>query len=138
MAVCNDASPKKIGRSKQDSLMLRTNRSAWAFRFGDRGGSFTDSTSASAIIFRNSAVNSGSRFVNQVSLSGQDSLLRIREIAHDPAHPQSIRATRDPCNLDLPCGEFHEKQNDKSLQLSLGPHFHGEEVRGHDQLPMPA
>ena len=74
--------------------------------------------------------------VNLVSLSRQDSLLRIREIARDLAHPQSIRATRDPRNLDLQCGEFHEKQNDKSLQPSPGPHFQGEEVRGYDQLPM--
>src|ERR1700689_3894521 len=34
--------------------------------------------------------------VNQVSLSGQDSLLRISQIARDLAHPQSIRGTRDP------------------------------------------
>ena len=39
---------EEINRSKQDSLMLRTNHSAWAFKFGDRGGSFTDSTPASA------------------------------------------------------------------------------------------
>jgi hypothetical protein len=45
----------------QDSLMLRTNRSAWTFKFGDRGGIFTDSTPVSAIIFKNSSVNSGSR-----------------------------------------------------------------------------
>ena len=37
-------SPNKIIRSKQDSVMLRTKRSAQLFRFGDRGGSFTDST----------------------------------------------------------------------------------------------
>jgi hypothetical protein len=51
MAARNDASPKKIMRSTHDSLMLRTNLSAWAFRFGDRGGSFTDSTPVSAIVF---------------------------------------------------------------------------------------
>ena len=41
-------------------LDAASNRSAWAFKFGDRGGSFTDSTPVSAIIFKNSA-NSGSR-----------------------------------------------------------------------------
>src|SRR5436309_14862009 len=35
-AVRNDCSPNKIRRSKQDSLILRTNRSAWAFRLGER------------------------------------------------------------------------------------------------------
>ena len=52
---------QKIIRSRQDSLMLRTNLSACAFRFGDRGGNLTDSTSKSATMFRNSAVNRGSR-----------------------------------------------------------------------------
>jgi hypothetical protein len=51
-------------------------------------------------------------------------------------HPQSIRGTRDPCNLDLPREELDEEQNDKSLQPSPGPNFHGEKVRGHDQIPM--
>jgi hypothetical protein len=61
MAARDYVSLKKISRSKQDSLMLRTNLFAWAFKFGDRGGSFTDSTPVSAIIFKNSEVNSGSR-----------------------------------------------------------------------------
>ena len=39
----------------------RTNLSACAFRFGDRGGSFTDFTPTSAIMSKNSVVNSGSR-----------------------------------------------------------------------------
>src|SRR5580658_7110850 len=113
MAVRNDPSPKKISRSKQDSLMLRTNRSAWAFKFGDRGGSFTDSTPASAIIFKNSAVNSGSRSWIRYRFPVRMPSFASRETARDLAHPQCIRATRDPCNLDLPPGEFHEKQNDK-------------------------
>lgn len=52
---------EKIIRSRQDSLMLRTNRSACAFRFGDRGGGFTGFTPAQAIMAKNSAVDSGSR-----------------------------------------------------------------------------
>jgi hypothetical protein len=40
----NELSPIQIMRSKQDSLMLRTNLSAWALRLGERGGSFTDFT----------------------------------------------------------------------------------------------
>ena len=52
---------QKIIRSRQVSLMLRTNLSACAFRFGDRGGNLTDSASKSATMFRNSVVNRGSR-----------------------------------------------------------------------------
>src|ERR1051325_4520681 len=53
--------PSKITLSRQDSLMVRTNLSANAFRFGDRGGSLTDLTPTPASRFRNSVVNSGSR-----------------------------------------------------------------------------
>src|SRR6516225_3901863 len=48
-------------RSRQDSLIVRTNRSAWAFRFGECGGSLTDSMPFVARIWTNSAVNKGSR-----------------------------------------------------------------------------
>jgi hypothetical protein len=34
----NDACPMKIIRSRHSSLIERTNRSAYAFRFGDIGG----------------------------------------------------------------------------------------------------
>src|ERR1700682_3973361 len=61
VAVRNDSSPNRIVRSRQDSLMVRTNLSACAFRFGDRGGSFTDFTPTSATMSKNSIVNSGSR-----------------------------------------------------------------------------
>lgn len=41
--------------------MLLTNLSAWGFKLGDRGGSFTDFTPAASNVRRDSAVNSGSR-----------------------------------------------------------------------------
>ena len=41
--------------------MVLTKRSAWAFKFGDRGGSFTDCIPESASMLRNSFVYSGSR-----------------------------------------------------------------------------
>jgi hypothetical protein len=55
------ASPNKITRSRHDSLMLRTSRSACPFRFGLRGRIFTEETPVSASTFTNSAVNKGSR-----------------------------------------------------------------------------
>lgn len=52
---------ERIIRSRQDSLMLRPKRSAYAFRFGDRAGSFTEFTPASVSMLRNSAVNNEAR-----------------------------------------------------------------------------
>src|SRR4030095_11692291 len=48
-------------RSRQDSLMVRTTRSAYALRFGDRGGRRTTCTSAAASVSRKATVNRGSR-----------------------------------------------------------------------------
>jgi len=44
MDVRSALSPNKIIRSRQDSLIVRTNRSACAFKFGEDGGNFTDFT----------------------------------------------------------------------------------------------
>ena len=76
--------------------------------------------------------------MNQVSFSIQDTLLHIGEIPSDLAHPQSVRHLRDARDLHLPRRQVDEEQNDKPLQSSPGPRFHGEEVGGHKQLPMPA
>ena len=54
MAVRNDSSPNRIIRSRQNSLTVLTNLSACAFRFGDRGGSFTDLTPTSATMSKKS------------------------------------------------------------------------------------
>jgi len=45
--------PKRIVRSRHSYLIDLTNRSAKAFKFGERGGSFTDSIPHSARIARN-------------------------------------------------------------------------------------
>ena len=66
--------------------------------------------------------------MNQVPFSSQDSVLRIRDIPGHLAHPQSVRHLRDTCDLHLPRRQVDEEQNNKSLQPSPGPHFHGEEV----------
>jgi hypothetical protein len=50
-------------RSKHPSLMVLTKRSAWAFKFGERGGNFTDCTPLVPRVSINSAVNNGSRWV---------------------------------------------------------------------------
>jgi len=54
-------SPNKIIRSRQDFWIVRTNRSAWAFRWGLRGGNFTEATPESGSVCQNSVGNHGSR-----------------------------------------------------------------------------
>src|SRR5579859_2086516 len=89
MVLRNEPSPNRIIRSKHDSLMVRTKRSAWAFRFGERGGSFTGCTPVVASVSRNSAVNNGSRTWIRYLFPDQEAFGSVSEIACQ-AHPESI------------------------------------------------
>src|SRR5215469_13556662 len=121
MAFGNDSSPNKIMRFRHDSLMLRTNLHS---SFGYHAQKLSGEPWVTV--------------VNQVPFSGQDSVLRIREIPGNLAHPQPVRRPCDPGNFHLACSQVDEEQHHEPLQTSPGPHFHSEEIRGHNHLPMPA
>ena len=76
--------------------------------------------------------------VNQVPFSDQNSVLRIREISGNLAHPQSLRRLCNPCDFHLPYRQVDEKQHNEPLQTSASPHFYREEIRAYNHLPMPA
>ena len=109
--------------------MLRTNLSAYAFRFGDRGGSFTDFTPTSASMLQELRGEQRVAIMNQVALAIQDSVDGIGQIPADLAHPQAVGSGRDAGNLHLARRQLDEEQHDEPLQPSPGPHFHGEESR---------
>ena len=58
------------------------------------------------------------------------------KIPADLAHPQPINSGCNTGNFHLARGQLDKEQDDKPLQPSPGPHFHGEEIRSHDQFPM--
>ena len=118
--------------------MVLTNRSAWGFKFGDRGGSFADFTPLAASVPRNSTVNSGSRRVNQVSLPGQEPVPIITEIPGYLTHPDPIRLGCDTRDFHAPCREVEQKEHQKPRQARPRPHLDGEEIRRHHHLPVPA
>jgi hypothetical protein len=74
--------------------------------------------------------------MNQVPFASQDSLLDIRKIAGDLAHPQAIRCLRDARDLHFARRQVDEKQNEKPLQPSPGPHCHGEGIGRDYQVPV--
>jgi len=76
--------------------------------------------------------------MDQVVLAIQNSVDGIRKISSNLTHPQAIRRTRDSGDLNASCRKVNKEQHHESLQPSTSPHFHGEEIRSHDQLPMPA
>jgi hypothetical protein len=57
----SERSPRKTKCSKHSSLIERTNRSAWAFKFGLRGGRTTDSTFSALSSWSNETGNFPSR-----------------------------------------------------------------------------
>src|SRR5947208_10004352 len=99
MAFRKEPSPNRIIRSKHPSLMVLTKRSAWAFRFGERGGNFTDCTPLVPRVSINSAANNGFPVVDHVSFADQEAFSSITEVACDLAHPESIRLPRQSGNL---------------------------------------
>jgi hypothetical protein len=76
--------------------------------------------------------------VNEVSFSSQDSLLRVCKIPRELAHPQSVRHLRVTRNLHLSRTQVDEEDHKKPSQSSPCPHFHGDEIGSHTQLPMSA
>ena len=74
--------------------------------------------------------------MNQVALTPEQSVHHIGDVPAHLVHSQPVRSSGHPGNLHLPRTQIYKKENDKSLQSSLGPDFHGEEIRGYDQLPV--
>src|SRR5262249_55872206 len=108
-------SPNRIIRSRHDSLIVRTNRSACAFKLGLRGGSFTDATPASASRLRKLGRKQRIAIMHEVALAIKQAIHGIRQVAADLIHPQPTGTRRDPSNLHLPGRQFQEKQDDKPL-----------------------
>ena len=84
MAFRSESSPNKIICSKQASLIVRTNRSAYAFKFGDRGGSLTDSMPNPAMMARMYEVEnvSDAFFVRESIRSLSDDVDPMSFLAH--------------------------------------------------------
>src|SRR5437667_2377561 len=76
--------------------------------------------------------------MDQIALAIQNSVDGIGKIPADLAHPQPVCGSRDARDLHLARRQLDEEQHDEPLQPPPGPHFHGEEIRGHNQFPMPA
>jgi hypothetical protein len=75
--------------------------------------------------------------MDEVAFAQQDAVHRIGHVPPNLAHPQPVGGGGDARDLDLACGQIQKEQNDEALQPSSGPDFHGEEIRGHNQFPVP-
>jgi hypothetical protein len=114
--------------------MVRTKRSAYAFKFGDRGGNLTDSIPASASVRRNWVVY---RNLDR----GSDSACRQK--AH-PSHPSdSVQSDSSTIRwLSWQCRRFrrvallHKEEDHEARQTGTRPHFDGEEIARDQLIPM--
>src|SRR5215831_18757275 len=131
MAFRTEPSPNRIIRSRHDSLMVLTKRSAWALRLGERGGSFTDCTPLASKISRNSAVNRGSRsWIKNLLPIRKPSAASLRLRDHR-AHPKPSGIPRDAGDLNPPTRQVDEEEHQESRQTLARRGLDGEEIGSH-------
>src|SRR5262245_29539371 len=128
MPFRNESSPKKIICSKQLSLMLFTKRSAYAFKFGDRGGQFHRLDTGFRQHVQEFLRVQRIAIVNEISLSFQKALHIIGDVARNLSHPQSIRFVCNSSHFHSSCRQFYEEEDDKTLQTFRRPRLNREEV----------
>jgi hypothetical protein len=120
VASLNESSPKKIIRSRHSSLIDLTNRSAKAFKFGERGGSFTDSTPDSARMGEELRGVERIAVVDQKTLRLQDFVFTVGDVASNLLHPESVGTLGDASELNAPRRELDEEENHEALEFGAG------------------
>jgi hypothetical protein len=65
--------------------------------------------------FGSGAKGSTLTIMNEVAFATKDSIVGIRDVAGDLAHPQRIRVRSNSTNLDLSTGELDKKQYNEPL-----------------------
>jgi hypothetical protein len=71
-------------------------------------------------------------------LPAQASVIRIGQLSTALDHPGAIRLAMDPDDLHPPRREVDHEQDGEARQPSDRPEFNGEEIRGDEDLAMPA
>ena len=74
--------------------------------------------------------------MNQIAFAEQDSIHRVGRTSADLGYPESIRSRTDAGDLDVPCRQIDEEQNQETLQTFPGPDFHAKEIRRYDRSPV--
>jgi hypothetical protein len=75
--------------------------------------------------------------VDQVALGRENFRGRVAEVPSNLAHPYAGGVRGNACDLYPAVRQFEEKQHDEPLQAAARPDFDGDEVSGHDQVPVP-
>jgi hypothetical protein len=68
--------------------------------------------------------------MNNVSISLQESIFAIGQVACDLVHPKSIRSLCNSAELYAPGRHLDKEENHETLEAFYGPDFDGEEVCG--------
>src|ERR1051326_1608677 len=134
MALRNEPSPNRINRSRQDSLIVRTNRSAWAFKFGERWRQLNRSHSGALQDLNEFRSEQGIAVMDKVSLPGQEAFRSTAEIACDLTHPKAVRLPRHSGDLDSPTRQIDQEEHQEPRQALARPGLDREEIRCHDHF----
>ena len=122
--------------AKHSDLMDRTNRSAYAFRFGLRLGSFSGRTPEPSSVFAERLREERIAVVYEVAATKQESVLGVGEISGDLTDPAPVRRGGDSSDLDLAGLEVDYEQHEVANEPPPRDPFDREEVRRGDRSPM--
>jgi hypothetical protein len=124
----NDACPTKTILPRHSSLIERTNRSEYAFKFGDNGGNRMTSVPLSF----NSFLNCGVYFVSRSTIKYRIEAMRpapvIYRVSAHLQHPRFIRPRRDTGNIHDPVCDADDEQYVVSQESPRRPHLHAKKV----------
>ena len=116
--------------------MVRTKRSAKAFRLGERAGSRTGVTPAAASVSRTASVKSGSRSLDEKPPTAEKAVLGIGGVARQLGDPRPIRVGRDAGDLNPARGQLDQHEDREPGQATRQPHLHGEDIGGGHNVPV--
>ena len=108
--------------------MLRTKRSAWAFKLGERGG---ETNALDAGREKHTAEQFGvetQASMNEVTATVEKAIKAVGEIACRLLHPSGMRFRDDSGDVHVACGQTNDEEDVVTDQANCGPDLRREEV----------
>ena len=130
-------SPTRIRFARHSSFTDRTQRSAYAFRFGLRGGNRTGLTPPSRTASSNAGQYLPSRSCIRDRWLARPPTSAHREVPRDLGHPAFVREGGYSRDLDPTRRHMDDKQDVIRHQAARRPHLGREEIRRRQYLASP-
>lgn len=126
---------RRPGSIKDDSLIVRTKRSAYALRFGERGGRRTVCTPAVATVSRKVSEKSGSRSCSRKRVPREEPT-RVGQVATALGDPGAVGVGHEARDLRPGASPNASRRKPRSASAPSPSTLHGQEIRGCEDVPV--